>query len=544
MQILIELVASQRYSVGIQSERMPAMGFISANRSQSHLFGYSLDDFVEPDSKCRHIVRWVERLDMTAIYADYSNQGGDAFDPRLMLATWFFAYSEGVTSTRKLEQLCRRDMHFIFVSAHLQPDHTSLSRFRQRHGRRLPDLFVQIVRHAAEDGVSDFGLIAVDGTKVEAQASHKQNRTGQKLSKQLGAIRAKIQEYLERCELLDEPAESESVDHIHKRIEQLQAMEQKLLSRQETLEARKKTLQSKDRAKHKINLTEPEARNMKAVNGKTAAPGYNAQVSVDTDSRLIVAADVSDAPTDQQQFRRQHQNVESNLPENDDRAYVADAGYNCLEQLEYIEQQAVDVVLADPRPEHRSGGKARSAKRYTRSMFEYDAARDDYRCSAGQRLAYWYTDHRDGRSQRVYRCRACEGCSHRKPCLGVKRKTLQRTVRRDARECLAEAMSGKSQTERGLACLAVRRQTVEPVIGNLKANLGFRRFCLRGLAAVRGEFALMCIAHNLNRLIALVQRDNGLDWLAYLAWRWSQKGLGRLRAAVLAPPAFLVLPAA
>ncbi|MBC8373373.1 MAG: hypothetical protein H8E53_07260 [Planctomycetes bacterium] len=194
----------------------------------------------------------------------------------------------------------------------------------------MGDLFVQILRLAAEDGISEFGLIAVDGTKIEAQASHKQNRTSETLSEQLGKIRARIQDYLERCDLLDESAPSESVDEIHKRIKQLQTLEQKLLSRQRTLDARKKTLQSKDRSKHKINLTEPEARSMNSVNGKPAAPGYNAQVSVDTDSRLIVAADVTDAPTDQQQFSRQHPKVESNLPENADRAYVADAGYNCL----------------------------------------------------------------------------------------------------------------------------------------------------------------------------------------------------------------------
>ena len=503
------------------------MGFISANRSQSHLFGYSLDDFVIPDSKCHHIVRWTERLDLSAVFADYSTQGGDAFDPRIMLATWFFAYSEGVTSTRKLEQLCKRDTHFIFVSAHLQPDHCSLSRFRKRHGHRLGDLFVQILRLAAEDGVSEFGLIAVDGTKIEAQASHKQNRTSEKLSKQLGGIRARIQDYLERCELLDESAPSESVDEIHKRIEQLQTLEQKLLSRQRTLDARKKTLQSKDRSKHKINLTEPEARSMNSVNGKPAAPGYNAQVSVDTDSRLIVAADVTDAPTDQQQFSRQHPNVESNLPENADRAYVADAGYNCLEQLEYIEEQQVDVVLSDPRPEHRSGGEAKPGKQYPRSMFEYDETKNHYRCPAGRLLPYSHTEKRRDRSKGVYRCVSCEGCSHQKQCLGEeKRKTSQRTLRRDTMEHLAEAMSDKSQTGLGRGRLAVRKQTVEPIIGNLKANLGFRRFSLSGLSAVRGEFALMCIAHNLNRLIVLIQGETGSDPLADCPWRRVGKVLG------------------
>ncbi len=509
------------------------MGFISANRSQSHMLGYSLDDFVVPDSKCHHIVRWVERLDMSAVFADYSTQGGDAFDPRIMLATWFFAYSEGETSTRKLEQLCKRDTHFIFVSAHLQPDHCSLSRFRKRHGHHLPDLFVQILRLAAEDGVSEFSLIAVDGTKIEAQASRKQNRTSKTLAEQLAKIRARIQSYLERCDLMDESAEPESVDGVRKRIEQLRTLEQKLLSRQRTLEARKKTLQAKSRDNHRINLAEPEARSMKPVNGKPVAPAYNAQVSVDTDSRLIVAADVTDAPTDQQQFSRQHPKVESNLPANADRAYVADAGYNCLEQLEYIEDQKVDVVLADPRPDHRSGGKAKPGKPYPRSMFEYDEAQDHYRCPAGQLLTYWHTEKSRGRFKRVYRYRACQGCSQQKQCLGEKqRKTIQRTLRRDTMEHLAESMNAKSRTGAGRRRMSVRKQTVEPIIGNLKANLGFRRFNLSGLAAVRGEFTLMCIAHNLNRLIALIRGKSGSDPRMDWSWRQFRKVLGPFWATI------------
>jgi len=513
---------------------MLAMGFISANRSQSHMFGYSLNDFVDPDSKCHHIVRWVERLDMSAVLADYSTQGGDAFDPRIMLATWFFAYSEGETSTRKLEQLCKRDTHFIFVSAHLQPDHCSLSRFRKRHGHCLPDLFVQILRLAAEDGVSEFKLIAVDGTKIEAQASRKQNRTSKTLAEQLAKIRARIQNYLERCDLADESAEPESVEEVRKRIQLLRAEEQKLLSRQRTLEARKETLQAKSRDNHRINLAEPEARSMKPVNGKPVAPAYNAQVSVDTDSRLIVAADVTDTPTDQQQFSRQHPKVESNLPANADRVYVADAGYNCLEQLEYIEDRKVDVVLADPRPDHRSGGKAKPGKPYPRSMFEYDEAQDHYRCPAGQLLTYWLTEKSRGRFKRVYRYRACQGCSQQKQCLGEKkRKHIQRTLRRDTMEHLAESMNAKSRTDLGRRRMSVRKQTVEPIIGNLKANLGFRRFNLSGLAAVRGEFALMCIAHNLNRLIALVRGKSGSNPRTNCPWRQLRKVFGSFWAIIL-----------
>jgi hypothetical protein len=247
-----------------------------------------------------------------------------------------------------------------------------------------------------------------------------------------------------------------------------------------------------------------------------------------------VAVDVTDAPTDQQQFSRQHPKVEANIPANADRAYVADAGYNCLEQLEYAEEQQVDVVLADPRPEHRSGREAKPGKRYPRSMFEYDKLQDHYRCPAGQLVTYWHTEKSRGRFKRVYRCKSCQGCSQQKQCLGEeKRKTIQRTLRRDTMEHLAEAMSDKSQTGLGRRRLAVRKQTVEPIIGNLKANLGFRRFNLSGLAAVRGEFTLMCIAHNLNRLIALIRDKSGSDPRTDWSWRRIGEVLGSFWAIIL-----------
>ncbi len=498
------------------------MGFIFANRTQGRLFGYSLEEFVSPKAKARHIVAWTGRLDLIELYSDYSPQGGDAYDPRILLSTWFFAYSEGITSTRKLETLCKRDMHFIYVSANLQPDHTSLSRFRKRHAARLPDLFVQIVRLAAADGVGDFGRIAIDGTKIEARASSRQNRTSEKLSEELQSVRRRIAEYLQDCELLDETDGSESVEEVQRRIEQLRALEQKLLARQEAVEARKATLQAKDRAKHRINLTDPEARNMNAINGKPAAPGFNAQLGVDTNTGMIVGEDVTDAPTDQQQFSRQHRKIEDNLPQNPQRTYVADAGYNSLEQLEYIEEAQVDAVLADPRPEHRDGGGPASGNRYTRSAFRYDSESDSYSCPGGHELTHWYTDHYKCHPQRVYRCRACGECLHRTRCLAPNAKRVQRTVWRDVREPLAEAMAAKSRTERGKCELAIRSQTVEPAIGNLKSNLGFRRFCLHGLLGVRAEFALMCIAHNLNRLFRLITGTSDSYsrpfWLAYCLW--------------------------
>lgn len=145
----------------------------------------------------------VDRLDVSALYCAYSGQGGDAFDPATMLSIWLFAYTEGQTSTRRVEQLCRRDLHYIYVSSNLNPDHCSLSRFQQRHVEILPELFSQVVRLAQEEGLASFKRISVDGSKIEASASSKANRNKEKFDKELVRVCEEVKDYLRQCDQED-----------------------------------------------------------------------------------------------------------------------------------------------------------------------------------------------------------------------------------------------------------------------------------------------------------------------------------------------------
>jgi transposase len=482
------------------------MGFITGSREQQTLFGYSLDDFVDESAKCRFIAKLVSRLDLSELYGEYSDQGGDAYDPGLMLATWFLAYSEGITSTRRLEQLCGRDMHYIYISANVQPDHCSLSRFRQRHLERLPQYFVQIIGLAAEAGVSDFGVIGIDGSKLQASCSPRQSRTGKRLARELQKVREQIKEYLQRCEVADEEEEMpEDLPQLREKIRRLEELEKKLEGQQREFEKRRASLQPKDRKKHQINMVEPEARHMNPVNGRPSIPGYNAQVSVDTESQLIVGADVTDERTDQRQFSSQHQQVEANLGADASRQYVADAGYHSLEQLEYVEEHGVDAVIADPRPAQRRAEMAGREKQFGRGMFQYDRSTDTYRCPAGKDLTYAWKETKRGQRIRVYQGQGCVGCSLRAHCVRSTNPLRLRTIARDEREHLAEAMLAKSRSPEGRQRMDRRKMSNEPVVGNLKANLGFRRFNLRGMNKVRGELILMCIGHNLNKLHRLLR---------------------------------------
>lgn len=172
-----------------------------------------------------------------------------------MLATWFFAYSVGVRSSRKLEEKCCRDMHFIFVSGNLRPDHTSLSRFRQRHLCLLPDLFVQIVRIAKEKGLSQFKTICIDGTRIKANASRDKSVDGKGLDKLLAEVRSDNAEYLTDCGLAD--GQASSLEETEKRLDEMRRLEAKYEERKRQLNERKACVSRQKRDGHRINITDP-----------------------------------------------------------------------------------------------------------------------------------------------------------------------------------------------------------------------------------------------------------------------------------------------
>jgi transposase len=481
------------------------MGFISANRKQMDLLGFSLEDLVPKDAKCRFVVDFMSQLDLAQLYQRYSSQGNDAYDPSILLSTWFYAYSERVTTTRKLEDKCQRDLHFMYVSGNLKPDHSTLSRFRRNHADLLAEYFVQIIKIALDQGISDFKRIAIDGSKIQAVSSAKNSKTSDELSQYLSRVRQDIKEYMNQCELLDDDSDDpDDIDQIRKKITDLKALEETLVERQKTLEERKRSLKHEHRNNHKINIAEPEARNMNKVNGDQKRPAYNVQLSVDTQTQLIVSNDTIQDPNDYDQLSRQHQHVLSNLGDDPERCFVYDAGYHNLEHLAYVYANQLNVFVASPRKDTNPDPVSGQDRRFDRTDFVYDQEHDRYICPAGHLMLYEKNYRKDGKwSGRVYKCQDCPSCSYQSQCL-IK-NTRYRRIRREHRESYAEWMYDTGQSDQAKHLQKLRRTSVEPVFGNLKENLGFRRFRLKGQKLASGEFNLMCIAHNLNKLFVLMK---------------------------------------
>jgi len=264
-------------------------------------------------------------------------------------------------------------------------------------------------------------------------------------------------------------------------------------------------------------LIEPDARFMPKSDG----PSYNAQAAVDSKTHLILSNDVSDAPNDQNQFEIMHQRTECTLSEDPERQYTVDSGFHSLKQLEYIENKQIDALVADPTPENRSIHPTptaiepilREARRVKRSDFAYHIEEDCYKCPNGDKLLPL----KKLKKQRytIYQAHNCGSCPLVKLCVSNRAKVKR--IHRDSLEGLAEQMSLKMQTDSARIRMKVRATTVEPVFGNLKQNLGFRRFHLRGLEKVKGEFNLICIGHNLNVLFKLMYKNHVAPVFCFLS---------------------------
>ena len=484
------------------------MGFLSNDRSTLQLSTTDLNHLIPDNDKCRFVVDFVSRLDLSSLYGSYKSQGGDAYDPAILLATWFYAYSEGIESSRVLEKLCKRDLCYIYVSAHLTPDHCALSRFRRRHLQRLPFYFEQLIQMAIDQQVSGFAEINLDGSKLKTSASKKRSKNAEQLERLLEKTRQSIASPL-NCESEDHQGDEEDLAALRGEKARLEQFEATILQSQQDLQARQQTLKPEHRDGHKINLTDADARMMPSIN----TPGYNVQAAVDRATHLIVAAEVVCEANDTQQFAPMHQQAETHLPEDRQRRYNMDAGYHSFEQLNYIEQHQIDAVIADPQPQNRANPLQptpleellQNDRKLERSDFFFDAKNDVYQCPNGQQLSFQRNFKRGQAQGSTYQAPSCEDCPLAQRCLPPKNRSRLKQIHRQEREPYAEAMRNKLQTPEAKQRLKTRMSTVEPVFGNLKANLGFTSFRFRGQRQVKGEFMLMAIAHNLNILYRLLE---------------------------------------
>ncbi len=448
-----------------------AKTFRRYDQSQCFLLPPSLDEWLDEDDEARFVSEVVEDLlDLSAIYAAYeSASGAPPYDPRMMLKLLLYGYTTGVTSSREIERRCKRDVAFRWLSANEAPDYRSVSRFRRRHLGSLRPLFLQVLGMCATAGLVRLGRVALDGTKLDANASRHKAMSYDHIVPKIEQLQAEVDAMLAEAEATD-AAEDEAYgedrrgDEVPQGLARRESRLEKLRAAKEAIEkdARDKAeAQAQKRAAEQgkaedeieaagkaaaeratpkpsaqRNFTDPESRMMKTNHGFDYA--FNAQAVVDEESQVILAAEVTQEASDVNQLVPMAERTEENLADaavgGSPEKLLSDAGYCSEENLEEAEDLNPDVLCATGRQQH-----------------------------------------------------------------GEKFPTTPRgRIPKDATR--RERMARRLRTKKGRADYARRKAIVEPAFGQMKVRQHAGQLRLRGLAGAQGEWTLHAICHNLRKL--------------------------------------------
>jgi transposase/IS5 family transposase len=444
--------------------------FITTDRNQGFLLPPSIEEWVAEDHLARFIVDIVDNLDLSEITKHYQRRGSEAHHPSTLLSLLIYGYATGVYSSRKIEQATHDSLVFRYIAGNTHPDHTSLANFRKNHRCKFESIFVQVLTIATEMKLLKLGNIAIDGSKVKANASkHKALSYGHilKLETQLKAEVATLIKNAEEADntsnpKIDIPAElSRREDRLTEiaaakaRIEERAKIrdeeaqkeyEAKLAKRENQAKAGKKHLGRKPKEPDKgvrdneqVSLTDEESRIMK-MSGGGFIQAYNAQAAVDIETMLIVSTGVTQDCNDKKQVLPMLNKL-NNLPDELGQVdhLLADTGYFSSTNVEHCINQQITPLIAMNREQHNLSLDKRFAE-------------DDPEPQTESKI---------------------------------------------------EKLAWLLKTKAARALYATRKSTVEPVFGIIKNVMKFRQFSLRGLEKVTGEWVLVSIAWNLKRLNVL-----------------------------------------
>lgn len=324
---------------------------------QAVLFPPSLRDLV-PEGHVAHFVRDVvrEQLDLSAIYASYDEERGyPPHHPAMMTALLLYGYCRGVRSSRKLEQACEERVDFMAVTGRSKPDHTRISEFRRRHREALLGLFEQVVTLCREAGLVTLGHVAIDGTKVQANASKHAAMSYGRMKQAQRELRAQIRAWFEEADASDDDEDrrhgkGRRGDELPEWVKNKEARLAQIAEAKKRLEAQAAE-EGEDAPDEKAqsNFTDPESRIMKTGDG--FVQGYNCQAAVDAASHVIVAQEVVSRQRDHEELPVLLDQIASHTGELPDEV-SADAGYCTDANLEEIERRGIAGYVATGRQAH------------------------------------------------------------------------------------------------------------------------------------------------------------------------------------------------
>src|SRR5262249_52599586 len=388
---------------------------------------------------------------------------------------------------RRLEREAGRNVEAMWLTGRLAPDHKTMADFRKDNGPAIRKVCARFVALCRELGLLTSTSVAIDGSKFKAVNTRDKNFTRAKMERRLAQIEESVARYLSQLDTADrqEPSEALAVRSAH-----LQEKLAKLASELQRLQAiEHEMLASPD---EQISLTDPDSRSMATSGRGSGVVGYNVQVAVDTEDHLIVAHEVTNSGSDRSQLAKMALQAKAVLGAERLDA-VADRGYFNSPEILACEQANITVTL--PKPMTSS---SKSEGRFGKQDFAYLPAEDVYRCPAGEKLTYRYTNRERGNTLRHYWTGACRHCSLKSQCA----RANQRRIKRWEHEHLLEAV--QQRLDANPQAMRQRRETVEHPFATLKMRMGATHFLMKRLPKVATEMALHVLAYNLTRVMNII----------------------------------------
>jgi transposase len=307
--------------------------FLEYNPDQAYLLPPSVRDVLSAGHLCFFVRRVIAKLNLEALRNEYGEEGGPAYAPEMLVSVWLYAYALGVTSSRRLEQRVREDLAFRYLAGGAAPDHWTLNAFRRRHSKGLNDLFTRVEELARASGLGRLGHVAIDSTRVAANASRNRVDTEQALRGARARIRRDIRRWQKQCDA-DDPNEGAGKEVDGSVMDRL---EQQLQGIPERLERLQKS------GLKKVSQSDPDSRFLRERGGFTL--GYTATLAVSED-HLIVAQQIAQASTDNELLVPMVDLVEQQCGERPRQA-SADSGFFSLANLQAMEERNIDAYVPD-----------------------------------------------------------------------------------------------------------------------------------------------------------------------------------------------------
>jgi len=476
----------------------------SVNREQFCWHAVDVQRLVGPDHLVRAIWELVGRLDLSrytrTVKAVEGVAGRDAYDPRLLISLWIYAYSQKIGSAREVARRCEYDPVFQWLTGMEVVNYHTLADFRVEHAEALDQLFTQLLGVLSSEGLIGLENVVLDGTKVKASASGSSFHREKSLRAHLAAARQRVKEMGDpRQEALSPRSAARQRAVAKQKVERL---EQALEEMQKVQAAPQARVEESER---RVSETEPEARNMKQSDGGFA-PSHNVQMATDAAHGIIVGASVTQAANDQHELAAGLAEVERQTGQRPEHLIV-DQGYTTRENILQAAEQGVDLIgsslEADQDATTRRLQQRGVEAAFYPDRFTYDAGRNTYTCPQGKSLPYQTTKHdRVGVERHVYKARAadCRDCPLRRACGAGKQG--RRIVRSQPVRGVAEYLA-KMQTEAARALYRLRAPRAEFSNLWLKTKLGLRQFAVRGLRKVRCEVLWACLTYNIQQWFRL-----------------------------------------